>query len=187
MAESSKRQRRPAVRLVDDTGCGMGARQGGTRSQVPRGSDSSASTGISGVPGGSMQTMAELLAPPSSAVATTLATDVVEFRRLPVAILRAVHTVCMDDRQRQQDFLSGAGGSAGGIGTAAEVSQVVVDGLELLDEPAGFWACRDTMSIDLCPALENRWRAGLADVFRAVHSRETAQNFLLMVSLRESL
>ena len=57
-----------------------------------------------------MQTMAELLAPPSSAVATTLATDVaagrpVEFRRLPVAILRAVHTVCMDDRQRQQDFL----------------------------------------------------------------------------------
>ena len=54
-----------------------------------------------------MQTMAELLAPPSSAVATTLATDVVEFRRLPVAILRAVHTVCMDDRQRQQDFLSG--------------------------------------------------------------------------------
>jgi hypothetical protein len=93
----------------------------------------------------------------------------------------------MDDRQRQQDFLSGAGGSAGGIGTAAEVSQVVVDGLELLDEPAGFWVCRDTMSIDLCPALENRWRAGLADVFRAVHSRETAQNFLLMVSLRESL
>jgi len=137
-----------------------------------------------------MQTMAELLAPPSSAVAATLATDVaagkpVEFRRLPVAILRAVHPVCMDDRQRQQDFLSGAGGSAGGIGIAAEVSQVVVDGLELLDD--GFWVCRDKMSIDLCPALENRWRTGLADVFRAVHSRETAQNFLLMVSLRESL
>ena len=136
--------------------------------------------------------MAELLAPPSSAVATTLATDVaagrpVEFRRLPVAILRAVHTVCMDDQQSQQDFLSGAGGSAGGIGTAVEVSQVVVDGLELLNEPAGFWVCRDKMSLDLCPTLENCWRAGLADVFRTVHSRETAQNFILMVSLRESL
>ena len=140
-----------------------------------------------------MQTMAELLAPPSSAVATTLATDVaagkpVEFRRLPVPILRAVHTVCMDDWQRQQDFLSGEGGSAaGGIGTAAEVSQVVVDGLELLDEPAGFWVSRDKMSIDLRPALENRWHTGLADVFRAVRSRETVQHFLLMVSLRESL
>jgi len=63
---------------------------------------------------------------------------------------------------------------------------LVFDGLELLDKTAGFWVCRDKMSIDLCPALENCWRAGLADVFRAVHSRETAQNFLLMVSLRES-
>ena len=106
MAEWSKRQRRPAARLVDDTGGGQGVRQGGTRSQVPRGSDSNASTGISGVLSGTIQTMAELLAPPSSAVVTTLATDVaavrpVEFRRLPVAILRTVHTVCMDDRQRQ--------------------------------------------------------------------------------------
>jgi len=66
-----------------------------------------------------MQTKDELNTLPSSAVATTLATDVsagkpVEFWRLPVAILRAVHTVCMDDWQRKQDFLSGA--SAGGIG-----------------------------------------------------------------------
>jgi len=89
-----------------------------------------------------MQTMAELLAPPSSALATDAAGKPFEFWRLPVAILRAVHTVCMDDRQRQQDFLSGARGSAGGIGTAAEVSHVVVDGLELLVEPAGFWICR---------------------------------------------
>ena len=88
-----------------------------------------------------MQTLAELLAPRSPAVVTTLVTDVaagkpVEFRRLPVAILRAVHTVCMDDWQRQQDFLSGIGGSAGGIGTAAEVSRWLMDwncSMSLLD------------------------------------------------------
>ena len=72
MAEWSKRQRRPAAWLVDDTGGGQGVRQGGTRSQVPRGSDSSAPTGISGIPGCSMQTKDELNALPSSAVATAL-------------------------------------------------------------------------------------------------------------------
>ena len=102
-------------------------------------SDSSAPTGIRGIPGGCMPTMSGLLALSSSVVATDMsAGKPVEFRRLAVAILRAVHTVCMDDQQSQQHFLSGAGGSAGGNGTAAEVSQVVVDGLELLDEPAGF-------------------------------------------------